>query len=81
MKKLFLTSLLGMFLGTAVAQETPRKKKDARSTSDTITKKRDNTKTDKNSATYKRDTINDHKNKTNSTMDRRRDSVSTTAKP
>jgi len=88
MKKLFLTSLLCMFLGTAVAQESPRKKKDAKSTSDTIAKKRrDNTATQKNSASYKRDTINDHKNKTNksgtdnSTMDRRKDSVSNMPKP
>lgn len=58
MKKLFLASLMVMFFGSAVAQQTPKKQKESRSSSDTIKNNKGKTGTYKNSATYKTDTIN-----------------------
>jgi hypothetical protein len=65
MKNLILTCAMMIFFGSAaMAQDTPQKTKQSKSTSDTIVQK----KSKKNTTTYKTDTIKkQHKNKSKST--------------
>jgi len=60
MKNLFLTAAMLVFLGSAIAQETPEKtKKQSARTSDTIKKSKKGS--DYNSSTYKTDTVKKHR--------------------